>query len=377
MGGPVGYVRRRRPGAGIARLILLTFPLAAARASEPPAEGYPPSILDSFERLSEHMDDAGWERQSEFITRSIDNLWKRNGWTTEADRFARDAACEVTAIPPWRVMKRLNTINARLTQRYGLSEAQASQFQGAIIRETSGILMRNLGVITKQIQEVMQTRSEGKPFTAEQVARWMEEGRPIMIGMRESVDRVMQTLRPMLGPDKLETFDADLESYEKRQRVVDQAAERWARGQWQPSDWGLEDDPLHRNASLENVPKADMANRAARPESKNSRPAKLAKCVAHDPETWYACVLELKEQFKLDPGQQDTAESIRAELVERARAYVKSRAATLQKVPVTERKTHEVFEPVFTLFSEFKSRLEAIPTTSQREEGERRDKGGR
>lgn len=376
MGRPVGCVQLPCAVAGTVRLILLVFPLSLVHASEPPTEGYAPPILDSFGRLAEHMDESGWERESESITRAIDNLWERNGWTTEADRFAREAACEVAAIPPWRVMKRLATINERVKHRYDLSDAQAAQFQGAIIGETSGVLMRNMGMITKQFQEYMQTRSEGKPFTAEQVARWIQEARPVIAGMRESADRLTETLRPMLGPDKLQTFDEDLKSLEKRQRLMDQAVERWARGQWQPSDWGLEDDPLHRSSSPASTPQAIRPNRAARPESKLARPAKVPKCVAHDPETWYACVLELKERFRLDPGQKDTAESIHAELVDRGRACVQNRADLLNKVPPAERETHEAYEPIRALFAEFKSRLHAIPTTGQREESKRRDQRG-
>ncbi len=376
MGGPVGCMQSPCSVASFVRLILLVLPVSVARASDPPTEGYAPPILDSFGRLAEHMDEPGWERESQSITRSIDKLWEQNGWTTDGDRFARDVAREVASIPPWQVMKRLSTINKRLKQRYNLSDAQAAQFQGAIIGETSGVLMRNMEVITKQIREYMQIRSEGKPFTAEQVARWMREGQPIVIEMRASADRLARTLRPMLDPDKLRILDEDIKSFQKRQAFMDQSFERWARGQWRPSDWGLEDDPLHRDAPASGMPDDVPPEHAARPESKLTRPAKVAKCVAHDPETWYACVLELKEQFSLDPGQEDTAESIHAELVERGRACVQSHADLLNKVPPAERETHESYEPIRALFAEFKSRLDAIPTTGQREESKQRDQRG-
>jgi hypothetical protein len=93
---------------------------------------------------------------------------------------------------------------------------------------------------------------------------------------------------------------------------------------------------------------------------------KIPKCVAYDPATWYACVLQLQERFKLDPGQVTTAESLHAELFERAKAYVDKHADTLKQVPPGERDTHAAYEPIRTLFDELNSRLDAIPTTSQR-----------
>jgi len=353
-------------------LALFMLLAAIAWASDPPTEEYAPPILKSFGRLSEHMDDAGWEQESEFINNALNGFWERNGWNSESDKFAHDVASEVAAIPPWQVMKRLNTLNKRFSDRYGLSDAQASQFQGAVIGETSGVLLRNIGVITKQIQEVLRSRADGQPFTAEQVARWMREGGPVMAELRQSADRLTRTLRPMLRPDKLEILDEDIASYEKRQKVVDGAIERWARGEWQPSDWGLENDPLHGRAAQKGGPPIAPGRDKEGRGSKPGRRARVARCVSYDPETWYACVLELKEQYTLDPGQKDTAESIHVELVERALAYVANRTEVLAKVPASEKKTHEAYEPVRMLFDELKSRLEVIPTTGQREESERR-----
>ena len=79
-----------------------------------------------------------------------------------------------------------------------------------------------------------------------------------------------------------------------------------------------------------------------------------------------AYVRELERRFKLDAGQMSTAESIHEELLDRADSYVQMHAAALKTIPVRERGTHEAYEPVRKLFVELKSRLDAIPTTSQR-----------
>ncbi|MGD2108977.1 MAG: hypothetical protein PVI86_06250 [Phycisphaerae bacterium] len=363
--------------------VALTVALAGCsglclRADEEGDPKYAPPILESFGRLSEQMDDTAWERDTAFLKKSMDKLWERNGWTTESDLFARDVAKEVAAIPPWRVMRRLETMNRHVAERYGLSDADASRFQGAVIGETSGVLLRNMGIITRQIREVVEARQHGRPFTAEQVARWMQEGEPIMSEMEKSADRLRQVLEPMVAADRRRFFDADVESYMKRQRVVDKAVERWASGGWEPSDWGLEDDPVHRGlgkpAAALNAGRAGDA-KVPKPIGRSS--ARLMACVSYDPESWHVCVTDLKAQLQLDPGQVDTAESIHAELVERARACIVARSDVLAAVPTAERKTHEAYEPVRALFAEFQDRLDAILTSSQRAQRDRPDAAGR
>ena len=48
-------------------------------------------------------------------------------------------------------------------------------------------------------------------------------------------------------------------------------------------------------------------------------------------------------------------------------AHINAHTDMLKTISLVERMTHEAFEPVRSLFREFRSRLDAIPTSRQRE----------
>ena len=80
-----------------------------------------PSLLKSIEGLAVHMGRLNWDEQYPLVKQAIENVWEKNGWTDESDRYARDLACEVTAIPPSEPLRRLNLVNERIAERYGLT----------------------------------------------------------------------------------------------------------------------------------------------------------------------------------------------------------------------------------------------------------------
>ena len=82
-----GLRRRQLVRMAVAFGVLTAHPWPAY-SSDPPAEGFDPAMLDTFGQLAENMDDDDWEEESQFIVQAMDNLWKRNGWTDEADRYA-------------------------------------------------------------------------------------------------------------------------------------------------------------------------------------------------------------------------------------------------------------------------------------------------
>ncbi len=353
-------------------VMTLTTPLvspALVYSADPPQDGIDPTLLEQFHRLSEHMGQLDWDREYPIIERAMHDIWKRNGWTNEADRFARDLVCEVAAIPPTQPLKRLQVCNERVAQRYGLSEDQAVRFQRAMMREAAGMLVRNGGMILKQTREWMEARADGTPFTPQQVAEWTGESRPLILEMRNSVDRLAKELEPMLEPAKHRTLKLDLRSFDKRRRFMDRMTARWTEGKWRPEDWGLQDDPVHTTAS--HTGGASTFSAANPPAGKGRiKSDAIPRWIGHEPSTWFAYVLDFEKRFNLDAGQMSTAESIHAELLERANHFSKTRAESLQSVPTRQRGTHESYEPIRQLFLELKSRLDAIPTTSQRNRGE-------
>ena len=365
---------RRRPHlvTALAAVALSVGP-ASVYAFNEPSDGPDPPVLEGFRRLTKQMHRLDWGKERPFIERAIQNVWESSGWTDESDRFARDLACEVASIPPWEPLKRLNLFNERITGRYGLSKEEAGRFQSAVMREAGGLLMRHTGVILEQAREGMQARVHGEPFTAEQIARWTKRSQPLITEMRKSVDRLVAEVEPMVEPGKRKLLEGDLKSFKKRKRHMDKLRVRWAGGQWEPEDWGLQNDPVQTAASP--VGRSEAASRvrgraAVPPERQQPKPTKIPHWVAYKPSTWFAYVLDCQKRFNLDSGQMSTAESIHAELLDRAKCYAEAHADTLKAIPARERAAHEAYEPIRSLFGELQSRLDAIPTTSQRDRGE-------
>jgi hypothetical protein len=92
-----------------------------------------------------------------------------------------------------------------------------------------------------------------------------------------------------------------------------------------------------------------------------------SRWVDHEPKTWIAYVLDVEKRYHLDSGQRTAARSIHSELVGRAMDYSAGRRAELAAVPALEREKHGLYEPIRTLFAQLQERLEALPTTAQRE----------
>jgi len=327
-----------------------------------------PASLASFADLKESLAGLNWDEEAQRLRRAAETVWERNGWTNESDRFARDVACEVTAIPPWDVAARLNLLTTRITERYGLNDESAMRLKGSVMREAGGFVMRNGGAIIENGREALVARARGEPYTAEQVAKWAKVLEPLLTDMRASVDRLAKEVEPSLDADHKRLLDQDMQSVEKRTRYVDAMRTRWAEGKWQPTDWGLEADPIQNRA----VPPRALDPSAATPipvapAVHPSPNASLPTCVSHDPATWFACVLEFEKRFQLDAGQKSTAQSIHAELVERAGDYAKTHREELRAVPMQERMTHAAYEPIRALFAELQARLDALPTTAQQE----------
>ncbi len=408
----MGMVRRtlirvHRIRVAFAALLLLLGSALSGFGQPNPEGEFERSLLNQFAGLSGTMDDQKWRQEYGNIEKALDSVWRKNGWSSEADRFARNLACELAAIPPWDPLRRLEVFNDRVTARYGLKDERAAQFKGAMMREAAGFMVRNGGVILRQFQEGMKHRTAGEAFTSEQVARWTQQGRPMMGDLRETLDRLSREIEPLLDPEKQNTFHRDVQSLNKRQAYLDQMTNKWLSGQWQPDDWGLQDDPIQRKAmpSLDAeaaaskprdaaapqssvagaggvsqaavglpVSPAAQAGAAASPTERKAATPRPTRAVPHDPPTWVALLFDMEQRFQLDGGQMNTAESIHSELFERAEQYIENHADELNLVPQRERMAHSAFEPVRELFTELMERLEAIPTSSQRQQaGEKGD----
>lgn len=370
MNRPPQNLRLRCSTIAVAALAALIVGTLTAQAFDEPGREPLPEPFDGFHQLNSYMDQRDWENEHRRIESVIKNFWEGNGWSDEADRFARETACEIAGVPPWQPLQRVRLLNERLEQRYGLTGEKAARMRAAIVREAARFLTRHAGVIFEQAGEGMSAGRQGEPFTAEQVARWAKQGQPLLADLRESADRIAKELQPMLAPAERRILDRDMNRFHERQQVVDRMAARWAQGQWQPAEWGLQDYPIQKVGAPVD-PDVRRDGKRTKPSSSSVRvpgkPAPIGRWFPHAPSTWFNYLLDFQKRFSLDAGQMGTAESVHAELLLRANRYIETRAGALKTVPVAKRATHEAYDPLRSLFEEFQSRLDAIPTSSQRD----------
>lgn len=319
--------------------------------------------FDSFRVLSESAEGLDWDAESQRWLRAVDKIWERNGWNTDAHESARKMIHEVAVVPPWDFMGRFKVMTEHVRDRYDLSPEQTAQMQGVMIREVGGMLVKHGGLIFDQSMEVLRDRAAGKPFTSDQVARLTRENEALFRDARKSADRVKKELTATLSADQRVVWDRDWAAFDERFEMEMRMRTRWAAGGWEPEQWGLDEDPIQ----LGKMRRAEVLSpEQAALSGKGGARVRRLKWIAHEPSTWHAYILDFEKRFDLDAGQMSTAESIHAELFDRATGYLESYAEQVQAVPKDERATHEAYDPVRMLFSELQSRLDALPTTSQR-----------
>jgi hypothetical protein len=207
---------------------------------------------------------------------------------------------------------------------------------------------------------------------------------------------------------------------------VDRMKARWARGEWQPGDWGLEEDPIQvagqggPAANRLAAPLADDAARSGRaarggnnageapaaPEQPQptaepapppgapgnaaggaagrARPVQVAPSPgSEDSDPWAQYVRNFIQRFRLDPAQQGRAWRIYRDVKERGerarKTFGDQIAAARKRVQMSGNETADAQMRDLTqrqkteldkLFGQLKQRLERLPTRAQRRAAE-------
>ena len=297
-----------------------------------------------------------WSEQHRIITSVINNIWKQNDWHTEADRFARETAMRVERIPPWQFKDRMNLLIDATRARYRLDENQVRRFQQQLYQEMWGMTLKYGPTLMHNAREMLDTRLQGEPFTAEQVARWAEAFDPLMGDFEKDVKRMSADFGGTLSDAQRKIFERDLESLNKRMTYFVERSEAWKRGKWRAEDWGLQDDPIH-------YPQVKL--RRAQEAMKRALERRV---VADDESTWDRYVRNFITSYQLDEAQQKVCTSILDDVVVRARRYRTTHQDAISRLTRVEQADHALLEPLGTMFAELKSRLNAIPTERQRKQ---------
>ncbi len=300
-----------------------------------------------------------WSEQSELIDTTAKDLWEANNWNDESDLFARDTLTEVGKIPPWNIDGRISKLTERVAERYDFEQGVQMRLKQSIYGSMVGLMMENASLILDQTKEIVGTRVRGEPFTAEQVAEWTRQTEDMMGSFQERTDKLLEEFSHEVDDAHRPIFERDMESFQQRRTYMKEARQRWANGEWSPSEWGLQHDPLHNKAAQAGQKSANQ------PTSAPAQPP--PRWVSYDPSTWEAYMLDFIARFKLDLRQQATARSILDELTARAYAYLHARRLRMANVAASERLAHPFYAPVRGMFKELETRLNRIPIKAQRE----------
>jgi hypothetical protein len=397
--------------------VLAVSAIAQDAAKESPDEQRPyvrlrqnfGKLMESFRGLSD------WDTHYQLIMDSVKKVYVRNGWDSESDEFSLSVVREVNAIPPWKPQERFDKLMELVSDRYLLDERQEDVFRSAVAREATDVFLRHSARIAQYAVEAIQSRSAGQPFTAGQVARWVGLAEPVFQDVRDHANRTMNELIVELSPQQRAIAEADLGALNRRLGRIDELAEGWARGQWQPSDWGMEEDPIQLGQPLPGtlrpgppskssgpgqspaVPLPDeqvTANAGQKPADGRSptppppeNPEGAATAAprpghtgtAQDTDPWARYVQRFIQKYKLDDAQQARAWKIYRDVKARADRY---RSLYAEQLEAARRRTEAgseeagqarvdalVAEQDTTLkglFQQLQRRLDRLPTRAQR-----------
>ncbi|MCH7814289.1 MAG: hypothetical protein IID40_09745 [Planctomycetes bacterium] len=347
--------------------------LAGDAPAEPPGESAGDAgAIDQLETLTSEFKKLGdWDDQHEFIDQAMEHMWTGNNWNSEADLFALETIRAVAKIPPWEFDRRIDELTDRTAQRYALGPGPRAQLKAMIYSESMGLMFGHASELFQPVRETVETRTRGEPFTPQQVARWTRQADPMMADFRERMARIAKTFGGLIDEQHRSTYEADLESLERRMALLERLREAWKQGRWRPEHWGLEHDPIQQRAAGGNEPAGAGLN-GDQPKSASAgdqTPPQLYSDV--DPSTWEAYVRDFIARYQLDPGQFKAAESILVELIARAQPYTAAVAAPPRSSPASAPTAEQASNRLRQMFAELQTRLLRIPTEAQRRRADR------
>lgn len=385
-------------------------------AAAPDDERSRPGFAEKIGRLMNELRRRPWEEQYAYMIDSMERVYARNDWTSEQDLFSLEMVREVGSVPPWQLQERFDRTVGMFSDRYFLDPAQEQVLRRLMIRDTTRLFLRNSGRIMQYATEIIQTRMADEAFTPEQVARWTELATPVFDDARRTMERSSKEFMAKLDPEQRTMVQRDLEAARGRLGRVIEMAESWKRGEWDPADWGMEEDAIQlagmRKLERREVkPAGDATERPSEPESvrrqtdadalvervrerpppratqtrsettfeRTWRPAKAAKGPKVDDE-WSRYVREFVARYRLNPEQDQRAWLIHKDATTRRDHVRKRHAAQLEArygksgakddSQVREsmrghaKKQNATLE---RLFEQMKRRLERLPTRKQRQ----------
>lgn len=210
--------------------------------------GHARELLD----LSQTLGD--WGKHYRYLMDSVERVYDRNEWNSEADLFSVEVIRAVQSKPPWAFEERLDTFMQIVGDRYLLDEGQIATLESIIIREGISAFTEHAPRIMQYAPEMIRARAEGQPITPEQVAKWSQLAEPVFQDVRNRFNRASREFIDELEPEQRELLKADIEATNHRLTDVYRMSKEWQKGGWSAEDWGLEDDPIQNGVEQGTAP---------------------------------------------------------------------------------------------------------------------------
>jgi hypothetical protein len=351
-----------------------------AGAQNPPQ--VTPQEIEQMQEVQKNADLIGpWDGQYMVIDQATTNVFQQQGWSSEPDNYARQLMQDVGRIPPWKPQERQEAFMSALQGRYNLTPDQRSSMDSQIQREAIMVGAKHFKEILPMAMEVVKTRAAGEPFTAEQVQRWSKAIKPIMTDSIESMQRVTGNLKKTMTPEQQRQLDADVEALVKRHRDVEKMVTRWETGGWNPTDWGLQDDPIHAAAMAQY--RAQDAEKDGLVAAATASKTAMDSVRPTEESDWDLYVRLFCAKYECTDVQRTTAQGILKSSKQEAASIRNARrdqiakcdelmrkADTPEKRKAQQDELQRVLLPIAEIFNRMKSRLwEQILTTEQRKKG--------
>lgn len=329
--------------------------------------------MQALEALTKQI--GPWEDEARNIKVANEQMFSKYGWTTEPDRFTLDLVNRVADIPPWKMMERETVFMDGLQERYLLSSEMRQSVQSDMRRETMTIAFKHFKDFMPTAVEMMTTRSNHEPFTAEQVQKWTRACRPMVADTFDAIDRMVKKTETNLNDEQRRILRTDLKAYAKRRADFERMLDRWEAGNWTAEDWGLQNDPYQQKRTEEDAPSFGGLNHDP---VASSRPGTGTDPTFGDESEWDRYVKWFCKYYACDEAQRGKAEAVLKDLKKQAVDYLNARRADLElaermrtKADSESKRRHysseaeRLRQPIQDLFVQLRARLERLLTSEQ------------
>lgn len=287
-------------------VILLTPCAAVAQDRRPVSED---ELKKTEQTMLEEAQRIGpWENQIPIIEDATDNIFRQQGWTAPEDAWARQVMSEVSRIPPWKPVERQEVFLNSVQSRWNLSHDQRNQLNASVQREAMALAFKHFKDMAPVALDIMRARANGEPFTPEQVQQWAAKLKPVMDDGAQMVQRVTQQLERTMTEDQRKLLQADVDAFLRRNNDVQRLVQKWQAGKWEPSDWGLQNDPIHAPVMHQYV--ARDAERNALVERAQANKPLDEKRIAVNESEWDRYVKWFCDTYACDDRQRTQVEAI-------------------------------------------------------------------